>query len=159
VDSEVDNDGMVKAAYAANEPAIAIASGRPYEAEVALSAGVYGIELQRMGYTLSHVVHGYGAICQAITELALEKEVPITTGEFRHLNQCLDTAIAGAVTSFQAQRAEGQRPRNRAPDSWHMNFELLSIVNVSAAVDPGRNRGIWRQHGASVDRARSESMN
>jgi hypothetical protein len=94
-ESAVDNEGMIKAAYAGDEPAIAMAAGRPYEVEVAKSAGAYGTELQKLGYTLSHVVHGYGSSCQSITELASEKHVPIGAGEFRQLNQCLDTAIAG----------------------------------------------------------------
>ena len=55
-DSVVDNEGMIKAAFAADEPAIAVAAGRPYEAEVAKSAGAYGTELHKLGYTLSHVV-------------------------------------------------------------------------------------------------------
>jgi len=153
--SDVDCDGMVKAAYAADEPAIARAAGRPYEAEVALSAGAHGIELQKLGYTLSHVVHGYGAICQAITELALEKGVPITTREFRHLNQCLDTAIAGAVTSFQAQRAEGDSTR----ETEHLGFlahELrnsISIVNVSLRLIQRGTVGFGGSTGQVLDRA------
>ena len=47
---------------------------------------------------MSQVVHDYGDICQAITELALERHAPITTDEFHTLNRCLDTAIAEAVT-------------------------------------------------------------
>ena len=95
VQLEVDTDGMVKAANDSDEPAIAAAAGRPYDVEVAKSAGAYGKELQHLGYTLSHVVHSYGAICQAITEIAIEQKAAITTEEFRALNRCLDTAIAG----------------------------------------------------------------
>jgi hypothetical protein len=42
-------------------------------------------------------LHDYGDICQAITEVAVEQHLPITTEEFHTLNRCLDTAIA-AVT-------------------------------------------------------------
>ena len=153
-DSEVDNDGMVRAAYAADEPAIARAAGRPYEAEVALSAGAHGIELQKSGYTLSHVVHGYGAICQAITELALEKQVAISTEEFRQLNQCLDTAIAGAVTTFQAQRLEGDNAR----ETEHLGFlahelrNALNIVNVSLRLIQGGTVGFGGSTGQVLDR-------
>jgi len=154
-DSDVDSDGMVRAAYASDEPAIAMAAGRPFEAEVALSAGAYGIELQKLGYTLSHVVHGYGAICQAITELALAKHVAITTGEFRRLNQCLDTAIAGAVTTFQAQRVEGDSAR----ETEHLGFlahELrnsLSIVSVSLRLIKGGTVGFNGSTGQVLDRS------
>ena len=100
----VDKNGMAKAARAADEPAMAAASGRIDEVELAKSAGRHGVELHRLGYTLSHVVHAYGAMCQSITELATTKKVPISTSEFRDLNQCLDVAIAGAVTEYESQR-------------------------------------------------------
>ena len=58
----------------------------------------------RLGYTLSHVVHAYGSMCQSITELATKKEIRITPDEFHNLNRCLDVAIAGAVTEYQALR-------------------------------------------------------
>lgn len=51
-----------------------------------------------MGFTVSQVVHDYGDICQAVTELSIEQRAPITTEEFHTLNRCLDTAIAEAVT-------------------------------------------------------------
>ena len=153
--SEVDQEGMVRAAYAADEPAIAIAAGRPYEAEVASSAGAYGIELHKLGYTLSHVVHAYGALCQAITELAVAKEVTITTTEFRNLNQCLDTAIAGAVTSFQARRTEGDSVR----ETEHLGFlahELrnsLGVITVSLGLIKNGTVGFGGSTGQVLDRA------
>lgn len=96
-------DGMAQAARNSDEPAMADASGRPEEVELAKSAGRQGVELLRLGYTLSHVVHAYGAMCQSITELATNHKAMITTNEFHDLNQCLDVAIAGAVTAFEAK--------------------------------------------------------
>ena len=46
------------------------------------------------------VVHDYGDVCQAATELAVEQQQRISADEFRTLNRCLDNAIADAVTSF-----------------------------------------------------------
>ncbi len=103
---QVDRAAMITAANAGDEPAIAAAAGRPDDVAIAQSAGAHGKELQDLGYTLSHVVHAYGAICQAITEIAIEHDAAITTQEFRALNRCTDTAIAGAVTAFQAERNE-----------------------------------------------------
>jgi signal transduction histidine kinase len=57
-----------------------------------------------MGFTVGQVVHDYGSVCQSVTELAEEIQAPITTEEFRTLNQCLDDAIAGAVTEYTRQR-------------------------------------------------------
>jgi hypothetical protein len=57
-----------------------------------------GRDLLALGFTVSQVVHDYGDIWQAITELAVEQNAPITTDEFHVLNRCLDTVIADAVT-------------------------------------------------------------
>src|SRR5215207_6887325 len=62
------------------------------------AAARHGADLLALGFSLSAVVHDYGDICQAVTELALEQHAPITTEEFHTLNRCLDTAIAEAVT-------------------------------------------------------------
>jgi CheY-like chemotaxis protein len=38
-----------------------------------------------LGFTVSQVVHDYGDICQAVSELAIEQNAPITTDEFKTL--------------------------------------------------------------------------
>jgi signal transduction histidine kinase len=152
---EVDKAGMVKAANDSDEAAIAVAAGHPYDVEVATSAGAYGKELQHLGYTLSHVVHEYGAICQAITEIAIEKKAAITTEEFRALNRCLDTAIAGAVTMFHEERAEDWTNR----ETQHLGFlahelrNALSIVNTSLRLIKGGTVGFNGSIGQVLDRA------
>jgi signal transduction histidine kinase len=55
------------------------------------------------GFTVDQVVHDYGDLCQAVTDLACERGVQIDIDEFRTLNRCLDNAIAGAVTEFSYQ--------------------------------------------------------
>jgi signal transduction histidine kinase len=67
-------------------------------AAIAATAARHGGNLLSLGFNVSQVVHAYGDICQAITELALEQQTPIDTQEFRILNHCLDMAIAEAVT-------------------------------------------------------------
>jgi len=52
------------------------------------------------GFTIEQVVHDYGDLCQAITELTFECGKPIQIEEFHTLNRCLDNAIADAVTEF-----------------------------------------------------------
>jgi hypothetical protein len=77
------------------------------------SAGRHGEDLLRMGLTIAQVVHDYGDVCQAITDLANKLEVPITGEEFRLLNLCLDDAIAGAVNRVLAStRACDRGARN-----------------------------------------------
>jgi signal transduction histidine kinase len=72
--------------------------------ETDTTAARHGNELLLGGYTVDQVVHDYGDLCQAVTELALEENAAITTAEFRTLNRCLDNAIADAVTGFERQR-------------------------------------------------------
>jgi hypothetical protein len=64
----------------------------------------HGHDLLAQGFTVSQVVHEYGDICQAVTELAVERNAPISTDDFRRLNRCLDDAIAGAVTEYSRAR-------------------------------------------------------
>lgn len=152
---EIDQSGMVKAANDGDEPGIAAAAGRPYDVEVARSAGAYGKELQHMGYTLSHVVHAYGATCQSITEIAIENNAPITTEEFRALNRCLDTAIAGAVTMFHAERSEDETNR----ETQHLGFlahelrNALLVVNTSLRLIRSGTVGFGGSIGQVLDRA------
>ncbi len=72
--------------------------------QMAKSARLHGHDLFDMGFTVAQVVHDYGDVCQAITELASAQVAPITGDEFQMLNLCLDNAIAGAVTEYAAQR-------------------------------------------------------
>ena len=126
---KVDKVGMAQAARDADEPAMSIASGRKDEVEVATSAGLHGVELLRLGYTLSHVVHAYGAMCQSITELANQKKAHITATEFHDLNQCLDVAMAGAVTEYASQRNTNESER----EVKHLGFlahELWNALNT-----------------------------
>jgi hypothetical protein len=70
------------------------------------SAAQHGEESLKLGYTVSQVVHGYGSICQGITEYAQQKEEPITVREFQCLNLCLDIAIAESVTAYDRVQRE-----------------------------------------------------
>ncbi|OYZ19197.1 MAG: hypothetical protein B7Y39_12400 [Bdellovibrio sp. 28-41-41] len=126
----IDKKGMAQAARDADEPAMSIASGRKHEVEVATAAGVHGLELLRLGYTLSHVVHAYGAMCQSITELANQKSALITTTEFHDLNQCLDVAMAGAVTEYASQRNTNESDR----EVKHLGFLAHELRNALNAV-------------------------
>jgi signal transduction histidine kinase len=125
-----DKAGEANAARTSNEPAMAKASGHPAEIAVATTAGLHGSELMRLGYTLSHVVHAYGSMCQAITELAMEKKTDISTSEFHDLNRCLDTAIAGAVTEFQAQ----QNTEVANQEVEHLGFLAHELRNTLSTV-------------------------
>lgn len=85
-------------------------SARRTSPEMAQSAQLHGAELRQAGFTVGQVVHGYGDVCQAVTELAMELQIPISADEFKTLNRCLDEAIAQAVTEYARQR-DLSRPR------------------------------------------------
>ncbi len=68
------------------------------------NAGTHGQNLLAGGLTVGQVVHDYGDICQVVTELAVERNVPIAASDFRTFNRCLDDAIAHAVTEYASAR-------------------------------------------------------
>ncbi|HWO21008.1 MAG TPA: HAMP domain-containing sensor histidine kinase [Kofleriaceae bacterium] len=79
------------------------ADAGPSAIQIGTSASLHGGELLKAGLTIGQVVHDYGNICQAITELVVELRAQITAEDFRTLNLCLDVAIAEAVTEYARQ--------------------------------------------------------
>lgn len=80
------------------------AGGAATLSEVSVSAARHGKALLDMGFSVDEVVHDYGDLCQAITDLAVERDAPFQIDEFRTLNRCLDNAIADAVNEFSYQK-------------------------------------------------------
>ncbi|MGK5052110.1 sensor histidine kinase [Janthinobacterium sp. RB2P8] len=72
--------------------------------ELADSATTHGGQLLALGYSVSQVVHDYGDLCQAVSDLALERGEEFAVEEFRTLNRCLDNGIAEAVSEFTQRR-------------------------------------------------------
>ena len=70
------------------------------------SAARHGQDMLKRGFSIAQVVHDYGDICQATTELAAEQKKEFVTTEFHLLNLCLDNAIAEAVTEYSRQREQ-----------------------------------------------------
>jgi signal transduction histidine kinase len=102
--------------------------------EISKTAIKHGHDLLRQGFTVSQVVHDYGDVCQAITELAVELNAPISTDDFRTLNRCLDDAIAGAVTEYGRERNQSGIDGESARGSERLGFfadELRNLMNTS----------------------------
>jgi signal transduction histidine kinase len=98
------------------------------------SAVLHGHDLLRQGFTVSQVVHDYGDVCQAITELAVETNAPIKTEDFRMLNGCLDNAIAGAVTQFGRERNQSSAEGGAAREHERLGFfahELRNLIHTA----------------------------
>lgn len=81
-------------------------AARPTSEEMVRSASLHGGDMREAGFTVGQVVHSYGDVCQAVTELAIELHSPIGADEFRTLNRCLDESIARAVTEYARQREQ-----------------------------------------------------
>jgi len=114
---------------------------------IAAGARAHGVDLLRRGFTVSQVVHDYGDVCQAITELAVESKVTIESDDFRVLNGCLDDAIAGAVTAHASAVAgtrHGESPILRA--------FLDAAIAAFEALETGRT-GVGGSTGALLGRS------
>lgn len=96
---------------------------------LAETAANHGRELLEQGFSIAQVVHDYGGVCQAITELAVEKQAHITSSEFQALNLCLDVAIAEAVSEYGRLREhEGTERLGRLA---HELRNLISSASLS----------------------------
>ena len=83
------------------------------------SAALRGHRLLKSGFTVAQVVHGYGDVCQVVTDLARETRAPISNEEFHVFDRCIDEAIAGAVGAYGRQRER---------DVAHVGSERLGVL-------------------------------
>ena len=138
--------------------ALRIGGNQPNSA-IAISALLHGHELLLQGFTVSQVVHDYGDICQAITELAVELNIPITADDFRTLNKCLDDAIAGAVTEYGREQNQSTRDGESARGTERLGFlahELRNLINTAIfafEVLKSGNVGVGGSTGAVLNRS------
>ena len=103
--------------------------------EIGIGAAEHGKRLLELGFTVDQVVHDYGDLCQAITDLAVERDAPFSVDEFRTLNRCLDNAIADAVTEFSVQRDATVARRQSAEEHERLGVlvhELRNHLNTAA---------------------------
>jgi len=127
--------------------------------EIGASAIQHGQDLLRQGFSVSQVVHDYGDVCQAITELALERDAPIGTDDFRTLNRCLDDAIASAVAEYGRVRHqvavddEATRGNERLGFLAHELRNLTNTAIVAFEVLKTGNVGIVGSTGAVLHRS------
>ena len=68
--------------------------------ELTSSATRQGSELLQKGFSLAQVVHYYGDISQAVTELAVELKLPVDPCVLHTLNLCLEEVMAEAVSEY-----------------------------------------------------------
>lgn len=95
---------------------------------IGTTATCHGRDLLALGFTASEVVHDYGDVCQAVTELAVELHAPITTEEFQTLDRCLGTAIAEAVTEH-ARITACSRDTEEVERLGQLTHEIRNMLN------------------------------
>jgi signal transduction histidine kinase len=115
---------------------------------IGASAVKHARELRGLGFNISQVVHDYGDVCQAITEVAVEQHIPIMTEEFHVLNRCLDTAIAEAVTEHARISAES-RSTEETERSGQLAHELRDILNTALLAFQTLKRGTVAINGST----------
>jgi signal transduction histidine kinase len=119
------------------------------------SATQHGNDLLRRGFTIAQVVHDYGDICQAVTELAGEQSKRFETNEFHLLNLCLDNAIAESVTEYARQRDRdvAARETERLGFLAHELRNLLSTATMAFHVLRSGSVAIGGSTGGVVERS------
>jgi signal transduction histidine kinase len=136
------------------------AGGGPHVlSEMGATAALHGHELMQQGFSVDQVVHDYGDLCQAITDLAFELKAPIEIDEFRTLNRCLDNGIADAVTEYSYQRSSVVANYGVQALSERLGFlahELRNLTHTAtlafSAIKTG-NLGVSGPTGTALERA------
>ncbi|MDQ3229918.1 MAG: HAMP domain-containing histidine kinase [Pseudomonadota bacterium] len=135
------------------------ASGVVAASEIGETASRHGREMLQHGFNVEDVIHDYGDLCQAITDLAFERSAQIGTDEFRTFNRCLDNATAIAVTEFgylreQAMRDENHKTLNEMLGAFahELRNSLATATLALSAIRLGRV-GLTGATGAVLDRS------
>lgn len=122
-------------AEAKRDPAQRAEADPPTSPDIAKTAALHGRDLLGLGFSIDEVVHDYGDVCQAVTELAVQLDAPVSVAEFHTLNRCLDNAIASAVTAWTASEegrgtSKDERLKRLVGGSIKL-FELLRAGKVA----------------------------
>ena len=118
-------------------------------------ATVHGRELLKRGFTIAQVVHDYGDVCQAVTELAGGANAAITPDEFQRFNRCLDDAIAQAVTEYTRSREKSIADEGieRLGNLSHELRNVLGAALLSFQTLKGGSVGLGGSTAAVLDRS------
>ncbi|MFO0580224.1 MAG: HAMP domain-containing sensor histidine kinase [Polyangia bacterium] len=109
-------------------------------ADMGASATRHGRSMQRLGITVSALIHGYGDVCQAVTELADEQGVSISAEEYRLFNRCLDEVMAESVTEFASERERALQV-SRAEHLGAVAHEMRNLLTAALLAFEALKRG------------------
>jgi signal transduction histidine kinase len=104
--------------------------GAASDPQVGRTAADHGGDRLRVGFTVDQLIHDYGDVCQAITELAMKLDTTIATDDFRSLNKCLDFAIAKAVTEFECLHTQRQSEQENERTGF-LAHELKNLITTA----------------------------
>ena len=116
--------------------------------EMGVAAAAHGSQLLKLGFSVDQVVHDYGDVCQAITDLAFERQAAFPIQEFRTLNRCLDNAIADAVTEFSRlreislSREQGASANERLGFLVSVGLDYLTLDRHAGSLSGGESQRI-----------------
>lgn len=120
--------------------------------EVSVCAARHGKALLALGLTVGQVVHDYGDLCQAITDLAVERGTPFQVTEFRTLNRCIDNAISAAVTEFSFQHDQVQAEASMVQSNERIGgfgCELRNLLGTASLAFSAAKAGNLGLHGST----------
>lgn len=138
---EIEQADVPSSSQSVSGPAI----GSSGDSEIGQSATRHGRELSELGYTIEQVVHDYGDLCQAVTDMANELAESISADEFRTFNRCLDNGIADAVNEFTRQRRLVNDGREQQAVNQRLGFlahefrnHLNTVTHAVSAIKSGQ---------------------
>jgi hypothetical protein len=118
---------------------------------ISRSAGEHGLSLLKFGFTIDQVVHDYGDVCQAVTELAEEHGATLSIVEFQTLNRCLDNAIAGAVTAWSQGHDSNVKAEMSEGKTSELKTGLLRLLDQAQPALEALRGGTVAINGATGD--------
>ena len=130
-----------------------LSDGSPVLSEIGATATLHGREMMKRGFTVEQVVHDYGDLCQAITDMAVESNAPIGAEEFRSLNRCLDNGIADAVTEFGYQQKLAYSETGVQAQNERLGFlahELRNLIGTATLAAAAIKTGEVALNGATA---------
>jgi signal transduction histidine kinase len=121
------------------------------------TAALHGRDLLKNGLTIAQVVNDYGDVCQVVTDLASEASVAIAAKDFHIFNNCLDEAVAGAVTAYGQQRERdiAYEGTERLGILAHEMRNLLNTMTLAFAIIRDGKVGLSGSTGAMLARSMS----
>jgi hypothetical protein len=145
----------VLVAEAKRDPAQQAEPVPPTNPNIVRTAALHGVDLLALGFSAGEVVHDYGDVCLAVTELAVELDAPISAADFHTLNQCLDDAIAAAVTAWAGGRAMGTVQRVSRDETLrqlvHGAIVMVDLLRTGQLAPAGSTARVLRDHLEHMD--------